>query len=417
MRKEKKATQRVLHFFRVMCIVLAIGLGIGGISLFLMQQFHPLLQTETEKNLDEPKKYATIQGETVEPMEDLAANSENDENANLEEQQEADNVYRITTKTEDKVVLTFGGDILFDEGYAPMVNLRKRENGIFDCFSDEIMKEMQDADVFMLNNEFTYTTGGTPTANKNFTFRAKPESVNFLHDMGVDLVSIANNHTYDYGEVSLLDTLETLSGADIPYVGAGRNLEEAMQPVFYKAGDVKIGILAATQIERLPIPDTKGATEQSPGVFRCLDPQLLHQAIETTKQECDFLIVYVHWGTENTAELDWAQREQVTGIAEAGADLIIGAHSHCLQPLGYVSGVPVVYSTGNFWFNSKPLDTCLIKATVTKEGLESLQFLPARQENCYTSLLQGTEKERVLNFMREISSGVNLDSEGFVTWR
>lgn len=296
-----------------------------------------------------------------------------------------------------------------------MVTLKQRENGIADCIGADLMEQMQSADIFMLNNEFTYTTRGEPTPEKQYTFRAKPEHVSILHEMGVDMVSIANNHTYDYGEVSLLDTLDTLEQAGISYAGAGRNAEEAMEPVYFEMGGMKIGIIAATQIERLDNPDTKGATADSAGVFRCWNPDRLLEAVAQTKENCDFVVVYIHWGTENTVELDWAQKDQAVQITEAGADLIIGDHPHCLQPIDYVNGVPVVYSLGNFWFNSRRADTCLIKATVSKDGIKSLQFVPALQENCTTTMLHGTEKNRVLAYMREISPNIDIDAEGYIS--
>lgn len=116
----------------------------------------------------------------------------------------------------------------------------------------------------MVNNEFTYTKRGSPTPGKTFTFRADPAYASYLIDMGADLVSLANNHSYDYGEVSLTDTLDTLQSIGMPYVGAGRNLEEAVKPVSFIAGDVKIAFLSATQIERVDNPDTKGRRRTRP---------------------------------------------------------------------------------------------------------------------------------------------------------
>lgn len=269
----------------------------------------------------------------------------------------------------------------------------------------------------MVNNEFPYSSRGTPTEGKQFTFRARPESAAILEDMGVDIVSLANNHAYDFGEDAFVDTLDTLSAMGMPYVGAGRNLEEAVKPVYFIAGDIKLAIVSATQIERMDNPDTKGATETTPGVFRCLKPDKLLEVVEEAKQNSDFVIVYIHWGTENTAEPDWLQLDQAPKIADAGADLIIGDHSHCLQPIQYVNGVPVVYSLGNFWFNSKELDTCLVKAVIDENGLQSLQFVPALQKGCTTKMLHDGEKERVLNYMRSISPKVAIDEEGFISER
>lgn len=314
-----------------------------------------------------------------------------------------------------EVTLGFAGDILFDDYYSMIATMKARNVGIRDCFSEDLLTEMQDADVFMVNNEFTYTDRGEPTPGKQFTFRAAPENAALLHEIGVDIVSVANNHAYDYGEVSFLDTLETLQNADMPYVGGGHNIEEASAAAYFEINHLKVGYLAATQIERMGNPDTKGASQNTPGVFRCYNPENLYAAIADAKENCDFVVVYVHWGTENTEAPDSLQREQAKGMAEAGADLIIGDHPHCLQGIEYVEGTPVIYSLGNFWFNSKALDTCMVTVTIDEKGIKAFRFLPARQEDCTTFLLHDSEKERVISYMQSLSPGVFIDGDGCVT--
>jgi poly-gamma-glutamate capsule biosynthesis protein CapA/YwtB (metallophosphatase superfamily) len=180
---------------------------------------------------------------------------------------------------------------------------------------------------------------------------------------------------------------------------------------------VKIAFLSATQIERVDNPDTKGATENSPGVFRCRNVDMLLEEVTRAKAENDFVVVYIHWGTESTSELDWAQKEQAPKIAAAGADLIIGDHPHVLQGITYYGETPVIYSLGNFLFNSKTLDTCLVKVTLDSESgaLKNFQFIPALQKDCYTSLLAGSEKDRVIRYMQSLSPEVLIDGNGFVT--
>lgn len=331
------------------------------------------------------------------------------------ERMAAERIYAKETASQEAVTMAFAGDILFDDGYAIMAKMRARGQGIEGSISAELLEQMRAADILVVNNEFPYTERGTATAGKAFTFRARPEHAQLLWDMGADLVSLANNHAYDYGEVSLLDSMETLQGIGMPYVGAGHNLEEAAQPVTFLANDLRIAVIAATQIERLDQPDTRGATAESPGVFRCWNPEKLLETVARAKEENDFVIVYIHWGTESVTEIDWAQKEQAAQIAEAGADLIVGNHPHILQKIGYCGEVPVIYSLGNFLFNSKTQDSCLIRATIDENGLQSLQFLPALQKDCTVSLQTGAEKERVLQFMREISPEVSIDAEGFVT--
>ena len=334
------------------------------------------------------------------------------------EQMAEDGIYAKEAASPDEVVLTFAGDICFDENYSNMYYLSQRGGAISKCFSNDLYREMINADIFMVNNEFTYTTRGEPTPEKAYTFRSNPDNVKLLNDMGVDIVSLANNHAYDYGEVSLLDSLKTLENAGMPYVGAGRNLEEAKKPVYFISNDIKIAIVSASQIERQANPDTKGATKSSPGVFRCWDKSLedLLETIKLAKANSDFVIVYIHWGTENTDELDWAQTYQAPKIAEAGEDVIIGGHTHCLQGMDVTAGVPVIYSIGNFWFNSKNLDAGVVKLTVNKQGLKSFQFLPVKTESCFTSLATGEEKTRILEYMRSISQNVSINEEGMVSW-
>ena len=347
-------------------------------------------------------------------------NSLEEENAALNEalyQQAAldgQKVKLVECAESDRVIMAFAGDILLDDSYAMMATFKNRGSSIEDTFSAELLDKMRSADIFMLNNEFTFTNRGEPTPEKKFTFRAKPEHVDFLHQLGVDVVSLANNHSFDFGEISLLDTLETLNNADIPYVGAGANLEEAIKPVYFVANGMKIAIVSATQIERTSTPDTKEATQNRAGVLRCMDATRLLSVIAEAKENSDFVILYIHWGTESQEEIDWLQEKQAPLYAEAGVDLIMGDHPHCLQKLDKVAGVPVVYSLGNYWFNSRTQDTCLIEISIKDKALEYLKFIPCRQADCRTKHLEGTEKEEVLAYMRRISPHVTIDSEGFV---
>jgi poly-gamma-glutamate synthesis protein (capsule biosynthesis protein) len=326
------------------------------------------------------------------------------------------NIYAKEANDPQQVIITFAGDILFDENYAVMSTLQQNGGDLTSAIAPELLQEMKSADILMLNNEFPYSDRGTPQADKQFTFRAKPSTVSYLDDMGVDLVSLANNHAYDYGETAFLDTLDTLEDAEIPYVGAGRNLEEASRPLYYIIDNMKIAFISATQIEKSDNPDTKGATDTSAGVFRCWNGENLLEVVQSAKENSDYVIVYLHWGTENAADIDWAQEKQASEVALAGADLIIGDHPHCLQPIGVINDTPVIYSLGNFWFNSKTVDTCLVKVALNEEGMQTLQFVPCLQSGCKTTLLTGSEKERVLSYMRSISTGVQIDEEGYVTW-
>ena len=421
--KKKKTRKKRSNFILPFCITLAFALAVGLFGIFSYLWYHSGNDADAQNQSPVREVIAVIPLENDMKEDDREQDKQEADTlpsgkyADIlqdEEYMEANRIYAKEAADADCVTITFAGDILLDPNYAVTATLIQNGGDINKSIAPDLIAEMKAADIMMLNNEFTYSDRGEPLEEKQFTFRAKPAYVSYLHDLGVDIVSLANNHTYDYGEAAFLDTLQTLKDAEMPFVGAGANLEEASAPVYFIVNDMKIAFVSATQIERLDNPDTKGATESTPGVFRCWNVEKLLQTVEKAKTESDFVIVYIHWGTENTEEIDWAQDKQAREIVEAGADLIIGDHPHILQKIEILNGVPVIYSLGNFWFNSRPIDTGMVKITLTEDGLQSYQFIPCLQSNCRTTLLSGEEKERVLGEMRRMSEGVQIDADGYV---
>ena len=323
----------------------------------------------------------------------------------------AENVHD-TGVTDGPAVLAFTGDVNFADDWYNMLHYAKTA-GIEDCFGESLLAEMRAADVLLCNNEFVFSDRGSPMPGKQFTFRAKTANVSMWQQLGADIVGLANNHCFDYGEDAFLDTLSTLQGANIPYVGAGKNLEEAMQPQFFLVGGMKIGYVACTRAEKYIL--TPEAGETSPGVLRCYDPELAVQAIQTASEQCDYLVVYVHWGTEGSTVLEQAQTDLATRFTEAGADLIVGAHPHILQGAGWRKDTPVLYSLGNFWFNMETLDSALLKVTVSEPGAAgaTVQLLPCIQTGGRVSLLEeDADRQRVLNSLNDVMENGCFDMNG-----
>ena len=312
-------------------------------------------------------------------------------------------------------VLLFAGDILFDAGYAAGQNIQQR-GGIENSFDTETLRTMREADIFMVNNEFCYTVNGSPQAEKTYTLHADPSRAAWLKDMGADIVTLANNHVFDYGETGLQETLETLRNEGIPYVGAGENIEEASRTVYVQAGGIRIALIGTTMVEQLDPPDTRGASEQLSGVFRCWDPTLLYQRIREAEEQADFTVVYIHWGVERETVPEWRQEKWASEIEEAGADLIIGAHPHVIQPIDYIADTPVVYSLGNFMFNSNDTESCMVRCTVncSDGSILKLEYLPLRVNNTYVSSPDGEERQQLLGRFQEMSSGIFLNEDGII---
>ena len=320
---------------------------------------------------------------------------------------------RVRT-TDGQLTFSFAGDLLFDPSYAAGNAILSR--GIEGSFAPEALSAMRGSDIFLVNNEFTYTTSGRRN-NKTFTFRTNPSNAALLNEMGVDLVTLGNNHTYDFMEQGLLDTLSSLDAVGIPYIGAGRNIAEASAPIYIDADGMIIAVVNATEIEHSMSPYTRGATENSPGVFACYDPALLYEAVRAANEKADLVIAVMHWGIEGQNTIDNRQPAIARALVDAGADLIIGGHSHCLQTVDFVDDVPVFYSLGNFLFVSKDVNTGIARVTIDteKKELGSVQFLPYLQAGCRVTCPDAAGQARILEFLRSFSPNVLIDENGFIS--
>lgn len=314
--------------------------------------------------------------------------------------------------------LCFAGDINFDDTWSNMVYYHNNGDNIYNCIDEDYINEMNAADIMWINNEFTYSDGGTPMAGKAYTFRANPQNVFILDQLGVDIVGLANNHVYDYGEEAFLDTLETLEADNILYVGAGRNLEEASSPVYMKLGEVTIAYVAASRAEKNKM--TPQATDTSPGILRCYDTEKFVEAIKEADYNADFVIALPHWGTEYSTTLETAQTSSAREYIDAGADVVIGAHSHCLQGMEYYNGSLIAYSLGNYWFNEKTLDTMLLEVEISGLGTDvqcvEIQMIPGTQSGWVTTMADTPEeKERIYSYMESISIDIEVDEDGYIS--
>lgn len=361
---------------------------------------------------------ASVRDSEYESSEETEAvkNSETSErDTNSETETESESETEKVDLHEYDFTLCFGGDISLDENAVTTAQLDKSKEGIYGCISPELMTIMQQADIMCLNNEFTYSTNGEPLKGKAYTFRANPKRVAVLQEMGVDIVNLANNHVYDYGKQALLDTFTTLENADIKYFGAGKNLDEAMAPVYYEIDGKTIALVGASRAEKYKM--TPQATEENPGILRCYDTELFLEVIREADANADFVIAVVHWGTEYSTKLEEVQLTTGKEYLDAGADAIIGGHSHCLQGMEYYDGKPIVYSLGNFWFNKKTLDSMLVQLHFTgndEGGNLEVSVVPAIQSGAKTQIVTDSEAERIFSHLEDISINIEIDEKGIV---
>ena len=316
----------------------------------------------------------------------------------------------IVEGSKKSVTIGYAGDVSLADNWAIMPKYKSRKKGINGILSTNIVKQMEEMDWMIVNSEFAFSKKGTPMKNKLYTFRADPQNANIYNEMSVDMVTLANNHIYDYGKDAFLDTLSTLKNQKLPYIGAGKNSKEAESAHYLIINGYKIAFLSATRAEKYIM--TPEAKESTPGVFRCYDPTRLSERIKEEKAHSDYVVAIVHWGTENSHKLESVQKETGRLYIDSGADMVIGHHAHVLQGFEYYQGKLIAYNLGNFIFNALTVDTGILKWTLNKDGSSEFHFIPGLQKDCYTDILDSKNAKTLYNKLSNWSVNVSLDKNG-----
>lgn len=321
------------------------------------------------------------------------------------------NVKIIENKEKNNyMTLSFVGDVSLADNWYIMPKYDERKKGIHGILSESIVDIMTKSNVMVANSEFTVSDRGEKMPGKYYTFRGSPKRLPIYNEMGVDLVTLANNHVYDFGEIAFNDMINSLNEYKIPYIGAGKTKEEAKRPYYFIVNGYKIAFVNATRAEKLIL--TPEATTTSGGVFRCYDPTEFIEVIKNAKKESDYVIALIHWGREDSHELEEVQKETSKVYINAGADVIVGSHAHVLQEIEFYEEKPIIYNLGDFIFNNETKDTGIFQIRLNNNGKMDYYFIPAYESQEYTSLLEGTEKQRVINLMNSWSVNATLDESG-----
>ena len=205
------------------------------------------------------------------------------------------------------------------------------------------------------------------------------ENADALARAGFDVMSVATNHIKNCGPTNcgdraFSDTLENLRRVGIVPVGAGENLAAAMQPVVARLNGVRFGIVSLGQIEAQTF-----SSEDSPGIA-VLDEDNLRAAIAAARQVSDVVIAMPHWGPEDVSVPNWLQRGLARVAVEAGADLVVGNHTHVVQAVEEIDGVMVFYGLGNFVFDQnwslEHMQGVILEVTFEGERYAGYQFIP-----------------------------------------
>jgi Bacterial capsule synthesis protein PGA_cap len=232
--------------------------------------------------------------------------------------------------------LIFGGDVMLARSCAAKI-----QNGI-DPFVG-ISSVIREASFAAANLECTISNLGRST--NRYAFRAPAQSAQLLRRAGFDAMGLANNHALDFGPIALHDSAAHLLHDEIEPVGVETPNRKACDPSFFSLSDGKrIALLAISDVD--PTSNSQIATTSVRAK--------LGAAIAKARSQANLLVCLVHWGIENSERITDEQRELARWLIDRGADLVVGSHPHCVQPLDFYHGCPIAYSLGNLVFDGAP---------------------------------------------------------------
>lgn len=206
-------------------------------------------------------------------------------------------------------------------------------------------------------------------------FSGKPALTRIFTRAGIDFLSLANNHIGDYGSDGISDTRRILRRNDIAFGGAGKDLDQARTVRFLEARGTQVAIIPCLDIVRV-----YWATEQKAGATPCVDQYIRKDIRKARRAGADVIIVFPHWGVEYTRQPLASMRKHAARWVDAGADLVIGAHSHVAGSIEDIDGTPVLYSLGNLIFDqhwsTNTMESALLEATFHGHQLVELRLRP-----------------------------------------
>ena len=274
------------------------------------------------------------------------------------------------------VTLAFAGDVHFEGRVAALLDRPGATLG-------PMSSALRSADVAVVNLESALTSGGSRATkelevrSRRYWFRSPPSATDLLERSGVDAVSMANNHGADYGAAGLRDTVRIARNSPVAVIGAGRGPEQAFRPYQTSVNGVEVAVLAA---DASPLESNSPIWEVQPGrlgLAAARNPTRLVAAVRAAAARSDVVAVYLHWGAEGRGCPTAGQRTLARRLADAGADVIVGAHAHVLLGAGMLDDTYVSYGLGNFlWYNGGQTDTGVLRVQIADGKVVGDEWVP-----------------------------------------
>lgn len=381
-------------YMQITLITVAIFLGLLVGAAALTKVMNNRQAQNSEKTASQEQ-----QEETTEPKKDDSSTDNTDDTSKDSKEETttpeptAESVSITVSMVGD---CTLGTDVNFDQStsFDAFYQMKNDPGYFFQNVKDIFTAD----DLTVANMEGTLTTSND-RQQKTFAFKGDPSYTEILTRGSVEATNLANNHSHDYGDQSYEDTIQYLEAAGITTFGYDRTAVMDVK-------GIKVGLI--------------GIYELKDGLGR--QQQVIDTIQEVKDQGAQVIIVSFHWGTEKSNIPDDIQKTLAHLAVDQGADLVVGHHPHVLQGIEKYQGKNIVYSLGNFCFggnkNPSDKDTMIFQQTFTVENGELVEddvtnIIPCSlsSESGYNNyqpmVLEGSEKERVLQKIEEFSAALN----------
>ncbi len=262
-----------------------------------------------------------------------------------------------------------------------------------------IRPELLKSDIVFGNLECALSTRGRPVRN-DLCYRADPHYACALADANFKVLSFANNHCMDYGEIAFLDTLDELWRNGIKVVGAGKDYSEACKPAVFDVRGLRVAFVAFN----LSGPDSSYALDDECGVVP-LNELTIERSVGRIRDEVNCVIASVHWGREGVGTPSSDMIRLAHHLVDAGADVVLGHHQHIPGSIEVYRSKPIIYSLGNFVFGHSHnhwTDNLLARLVLAQEKIKQVELLPIGSEGLeqyQPTLLSGDRASYLITFV------------------
>lgn len=319
----------------------------------------------------------------------------------------------------EKIIISLAGDVSFSTYVKSQVD----KHGVSYPLAN-VRDIFENDDITFINLETAITNIPKPSnPNKEYNFASYPNTAQELRDSSIDIVSLGNNHTLDYGLQGFIDTMNYLDEAEVQYVGGGRNYKEALKYEIYESKGRSVAVIAFNRV----VPSKSWlASDKKPGHVSLYDHEIdkILAYISDIKSKVDYLVMAIHWQGMPTEEVKANYIKAGHKLIDAGVDVLMGSHPHVMQGAEYYKNGIIFYSLGNFVFPTtndiRQNRAAIVQLEINSNDLSTtVKYIPTKTANSRPVILQDKERINEINYINKLNKKFNsyIQANGYMIKR